>query len=1122
MGRLSAGAAVQVLDALSRPVARATADASGPARLVLPAGQPAGVYIVRSGGQPTPPASWKWPGFLWAGPYLWRLPCWKKMGAGVRVWGIIGLCGLLSLGRSLPARAADPWQRDPVLSRLLVKKLLTDPTGYQWAATDEGVFRYDGYELLPLARLLAPGSAAAPTGLASALCLDGVGHLWLGTDEGLFRLTLGTGALRRCGLAPAAGRAAPVYALFRHPRSGHLWVSFRDGSLLVLDPQRGDRPVGPRRALPGLAALFRPDGTAAGVWVSFVFAQHLDPLRHRTWLTFTGIARLGPTGPVQHYRRTPFMLVPVPGTAPLRLFSTSAFYELSAEGRLRQLSRWLPAGQEENLAPCFSRADSVGEWGAQRHFVRLTLRGPHAGRAVVDSLRLSDNPVQYRRNFHVFEDARGVQWCYDQVWRGIYKRRAAAVPVVQPVGLAHGLPLPSARGIARLPDGRLLVGTYGGAFVQAADSPRAPLRPLPFQRRGLNPFLVAFDALTTRTPPATTVVAEEDIGFSVLDPRTGTCALLALASAEQHRPSHFQTLGEDRRGRVWGGTDSGLFCLDLRGRLARRYQRPGAARPLPPLPVLDLAADAATDHLWLATPQGLLWLAPASGAWQRVGEGRAARPLPTADLLCVAAAGPGRAWVGTRTAGLLLVDAHRGLLQQLTLAEGLPSATVGTVLVRPDGAVWAGTYAGLVRYDPARQRLAVFGQAAGFADPELNRNSAYADSRTGELLFGGVSGLYRVAANLHGAAETGHRSPVQLLATGYAESVPGGPAGGVPLPTALAGGAAVPALRLGARPTDFVEIRLALTDLLAPDLTRYAYRLRPAAPGPAPLPAWQPTTRRLVLQGLAPGDYTLEMRAETDDGQLAANVLQVPLHVARPWWQHPLALALAALALVGLAYGLFWLQGRRARREARLRDELAANLHDEVGGLLTKISLMAEVLQQPETTPAAPAADPALHQLAARLLLNSRAAVQALRDVVWSIDSRADSVQALLDRMADHLDQTAAVAGLAHSFEADPLPQLQALRPMVRKHLYLVFKEAVTNALRHAKGATALRVSLRREGSHFVLEVTDDGQATAAPSRSGMGLRSMATRAQSLKGELATGPRADGQPGYRVRLRVRG
>ena len=345
----------------------------------------------------------------------------------------------------------------------------------------------------------------------------------------------------------------------------------------------------------------------------------------------------------------------------------------------------------------------------------------------------------------------------------------------------------------------------------------------------------------------------------------------------------------------------------------------------------------------------------------------------------------------------------------------------------------------------------------------------------------------------------------------------------------------LPALRLGARATDFVEIRLALTDLLTPDLTHYAYRLRPTNGADEPLPAWQPTTRRLVLQGLAAGDYTVEIQAETSSGQLTANVVRVPLRVARVWWMHPAAWVLAALALVGLAYGLFWLQGRRARREARLRDELAANLHDEVGGLLTKISLMAEVLQHADdASPAAAdepavggggvaiASDPALHQLAARLLLNSRAAVQALRDVVWSIDSRADSVQSLLDRIEDHLDQTAPVAGLRHSFEADPLGHFQALRPLVRKQIYLIFKEAVTNTVRHGKGATTLQVRLVRDGSYFILEVTDDGRAALAPSRTGLGLRSMAARAKAINGTLLTGPRPDGELGYQVRLRVKG
>ena len=51
VARLPAGALVQVFDALGRAVTTATTDASGAARLVLPVGLAAGVYVVRGGGQ---------------------------------------------------------------------------------------------------------------------------------------------------------------------------------------------------------------------------------------------------------------------------------------------------------------------------------------------------------------------------------------------------------------------------------------------------------------------------------------------------------------------------------------------------------------------------------------------------------------------------------------------------------------------------------------------------------------------------------------------------------------------------------------------------------------------------------------------------------------------------------------------------------------------------------------------------------------------------------------------------------------------------------------------------------------------------------------------------------------
>lgn len=45
------GTVVTVFDALGRPVTSATADAAGTAALVLPAGLPTGVYVVRAGNK---------------------------------------------------------------------------------------------------------------------------------------------------------------------------------------------------------------------------------------------------------------------------------------------------------------------------------------------------------------------------------------------------------------------------------------------------------------------------------------------------------------------------------------------------------------------------------------------------------------------------------------------------------------------------------------------------------------------------------------------------------------------------------------------------------------------------------------------------------------------------------------------------------------------------------------------------------------------------------------------------------------------------------------------------------------------------------------------------------------
>ncbi|WP_400190419.1 ATP-binding protein [Hymenobacter sp. B81] len=197
----------------------------------------------------------------------------------------------------------------------------------------------------------------------------------------------------------------------------------------------------------------------------------------------------------------------------------------------------------------------------------------------------------------------------------------------------------------------------------------------------------------------------------------------------------------------------------------------------------------------------------------------------------------------------------------------------------------------------------------------------------------------------------------------------------------------------------------------------------------------------------------------------------------------------------------------RSAAALRMRNRIAADLHDEVGTLLTRVNLQAELLRQGQP-------DPALD----RLLTNSRAAASTMRDIVWSIDAQADTVGALLDRMRDHLDQTAAAAGLDTELTTSGLADHEPLSPEQRQHLYLVFKEAVTNAVRHARHATRLHVTLARQHGELCLTVQDNGRPGASTTRSGMGLRNMHQRAAALRGQLAAEPLAD--QGFRVQLTV--
>jgi signal transduction histidine kinase len=222
-------------------------------------------------------------------------------------------------------------------------------------------------------------------------------------------------------------------------------------------------------------------------------------------------------------------------------------------------------------------------------------------------------------------------------------------------------------------------------------------------------------------------------------------------------------------------------------------------------------------------------------------------------------------------------------------------------------------------------------------------------------------------------------------------------------------------------------------------------------------------------------------------------------------------LAGVGLLLGGGAIGLY--RRRQQRREAALRNQLAADLHDDVGSLLSQIALQTDLLQEGLGAPEQ------LHLQWAEVAGNSRLAVRQLNDVVWNLDAHNDTVPNLLNRLRDYAHEVLVPTGRDVRFVSDESTGPSAeLPPLVRRQLYLIYKEALHNILKHAPAAALVTVMLHRTRELLCLDVVNTGQPAPAGRSSGHGLRNMHERARTLGGTVVAEHLPEG--GFAVRVRV--
>ena len=561
---------------------------------------------------------------------------------------------------------------------------------------------------------------------------------------------------------------------------------------------------------------------------------------------------------------------------------------------------------------------------------------------------------------------------------------------------------------------------------------------------------------------------------------------------------------QDSRGRMWVSTRDGISIYE-NGIFTGLDQETFPFRV-----VRGVYEDPANDVFWIATyNDGVIRLTSDGYVQYHTGNG-----FLHNTVMDIKQDTAGNLWFATY-GGAAVFDGHQ--FRYFTIADGLPSNGVIHIHVDHDGDIWFSTFSGIARYDG--EQIQVLRNTGGtesisYFTIQDNNGEFYVGTNRGlyfikpeilfsteerrELLsnyriFNQNQGLIANELNAGGSFVASDGSiwlgTVEGLSQFFPERVRKNTAPpGLEFEEILVSGQLLRADRSYQLKHDqnFVQFTFTGLSYEAPDQLIYEYRMRGLDQG------WQFTRERVVrYPSLSPGQYVFQLRAYNADGIISANVLNYSFKILPPFYYQWWFLILTVLAAAGLI--LFFMRYFKIRKQVdieRMRVQIASDLHDDVGSSLTELALQTDFLQAGKLSDE-------IKQTLQQLGEHSRKIVNSLDDIVWSIDARNDTAGDLTDRMQDYVNQVFVNGGVEVHYHFDQLRMHEKLPVDVKENVYLIFKEAVNNILKHSD---AIRVDIifSFSGKTYELLVRDNGTQIKSDRKSGQGLRNIRMRAERI------------------------
>ncbi|HRO46537.1 histidine kinase [Agriterribacter sp.] len=209
------------------------------------------------------------------------------------------------------------------------------------------------------------------------------------------------------------------------------------------------------------------------------------------------------------------------------------------------------------------------------------------------------------------------------------------------------------------------------------------------------------------------------------------------------------------------------------------------------------------------------------------------------------------------------------------------------------------------------------------------------------------------------------------------------------------------------------------------------------------------------------------------------------------------------LFVTSVAIGWLLLNRVRIKRklnEQLLRNQIAGDLHDDVGSALSVIDISSRIALAKKEEPAV------VSEQLEKIRQYASSTMESMSDIVWSVNPGNDNLESVMIRVHEFAAEVCEPLHIQMEIGMAKGLERVSLDANKRKHVLLVCKEAINNAVKYS-GCTLLQVKSEVVNSMVQITIADNGSGfNPASVKKGNGLTNMKTRATALEGNLILNP----------------